>query len=61
MDDKYDGSSEIRECFLTYFVWYHPEEIPQELLEHDKSYKDYAHEAQKIHGPDVVVGARDAV
>ena len=56
MDEKYDGSSEIRECFLTYFVWFHPEEIPVELLEHDKSYKNYEQEAKKIHGPDVVVG-----
>lgn len=56
MDQKYDGSSEIRECFLTYFVWFHPEELPLELIEHDKSYVDYVHEAQKIHGPDVKVG-----
>lgn len=54
--DEYDGSSEIRECFLTYFVWFHPEEIPQDLLESDKGYKDYAHEARKIHGPDVKIG-----
>jgi hypothetical protein len=54
--DEYDGASEIRECFLTYFVWYHPEELPEELLEKDKSYKDYAHEAKKIHGEEVKVG-----
>jgi glycosyltransferase involved in cell wall biosynthesis len=54
--DGYDGSSEIRECFLTYFVWYHPEELPAELLEKDKSYKDYAHEAKKIHGDDATIG-----
>lgn len=56
MDEKYDGSSEIRECFLTYFIWFHPEELPKELIEHDKSYKDYVHEAKKIHGDDVQVG-----
>lgn len=55
--DHYDGSSEIRECFLTYFVWYHPEEIPSELLEKDKKYKDYVHEAKKIHGDGVRIGA----
>lgn len=56
MDDKYDGSSEIRECFLTYFVWFHPEELPRELIEHDKSYRDYEALAKSIHGPDVVIG-----
>lgn len=56
MDEKYDGSSEIRECFLTYFIWFHPEELPKELIEHDKSYKDYVHESKKIHGDDVQVG-----
>ena len=56
MDEKYDGSSEIRECFLTYFLWFHPEELPKQLIEHDKSYKDYVHEIQKIHGPDVTIG-----
>ena len=60
MDDKYDGSSEIRECFLTYFVWYHPEELPLDIIENDKGYKDYVVEAKKIHGPEVVVGARNA-
>jgi len=54
--DNYDGSSEIRECFLTYFVWFHPEELPKEILESDKPYKDYAHEAEKIHGSDVQIG-----
>lgn len=56
MDQKYDGSSEIRECFLTYFVWFHPEELPRELIEHDKTYRDYVHLAKQIHGPDVVIG-----
>jgi glycosyltransferase involved in cell wall biosynthesis len=58
--DAYDGASEIRECFLTYFVWYHPEELPDELLERDKKYKDYAHEARKNKGPDTVVGVSKA-
>lgn len=30
-EDGYDGSSEVRECFLSYFVLYHPEELPIEL------------------------------
>lgn len=54
--DEYDGSSEIRECFLTYFVWFHPEELPKEIIDKDKEFKDYAHEAEKIHGTDAVVG-----
>jgi glycosyltransferase involved in cell wall biosynthesis len=54
--DAYDGASEIRECFLTYFVWYHPEELPDEIIERDKDYKDYATEARKINGLDAVVG-----
>ncbi len=57
--DAYDGASEIRECFLTYFVWFHPEELPEELLEKDKNYKDYATEARKINGPDTVVGTKE--
>ena len=57
--DAYDGASEIRECFLTYFVWFHPEELPEELLEKDKNYKDYATEARKINGPDTVVGVKE--
>jgi len=52
----YDGASEVREAFLTYFVWYHPEELPKELLETDRAYKDYATEAKKIHGDDVKIG-----
>lgn len=54
--DVYDGASEIRECFLTYFIWYHPEELPVELLEKDKAYKDYRCEAKKIHGNTVKIG-----
>lgn len=54
--DHYDGASEIRESFLTYFVWFHPEELPAEILEKDKPYRDYAHEARKIHGDDVKIG-----
>jgi hypothetical protein len=29
----YDGSSEIREGFYTYFIYYHPEEMPEDLKE----------------------------
>jgi glycosyltransferase involved in cell wall biosynthesis len=55
--NQYDGASEIRECFLTYFVWFHPEELPEEILERDKNYKDYAVEARRIHGDAVQIGA----
>ena len=48
--------TEIREGFLTYFVWHHPEELPKELIEEDKDYMDYVAEAKKIHGEDVKVG-----
>jgi glycosyltransferase involved in cell wall biosynthesis len=48
--------TEIRETFLTYFVWFHPEELPKEFLIEDKDYMDYVAEAKKIHGSDVVVG-----
>lgn len=53
----YDGSSEIRECFLTYFLWFHPEELPKELITTDLNYKDYVSECRKIHGPDVTIGS----
>lgn len=54
--EHYDGASEIRECFLTYFVWFHPDELPLEIVASDKDFKDYAHEAKKIHGEDVKIG-----
>ena len=28
-EDGYDGSSEVRECYLTYFKLYHPEELEE--------------------------------
>lgn len=52
-DSKY---TEVREGFLTYFLWYHPEEIPIALIEEDKDYMDYVEEAKKIHGRAVKVG-----
>ena len=52
-DQRY---TEIREGFLNYFIWHHPEELPMELIERDKEYMDYVEEAKKIHGTDVVVG-----
>lgn len=30
-EDGYDGSSEVRECFLSYFILYNPKELPPEL------------------------------
>ncbi len=42
--------TEIREGFLTYFIWYNPQELPKELLEQDKHYMDYEAEVKKIHG-----------
>jgi len=55
---SYDAKfTEIREAFLTYFIWYHPEELPQELIAEDKDYMDYVEESKKIHGPDIKVGS----
>ncbi len=54
---SYDSQyTEVREGFLTYFLWFHPEELPKYLIEEDKDYMDYVAEAQKIHGPEVKVG-----
>lgn len=48
---SYDAKfTEIREGFLTYFIWYHPEELPSELIEQDKDYMDYLAEIKRIHG-----------
>ncbi len=48
---SYDAKfTEIREGFLTYFIWYHPEELPSELIEQDKDYMDYPAEIKCIHG-----------
>ncbi len=58
---SYDAKfTEIREGFLTYFIWYHPEELPKELIAEDKDYidyMDYVEESKKIHGPDIKVGS----
>lgn len=54
---SYDSQyTEVREGFLTYFIWHHPEELPGELLEEDKDYMDYEAEAKRIHGDDVKLG-----
>jgi len=48
---SYDAKfTEIREGFLTYFIWYHPEELPSKLIEQDKDYMDYSAEIKRIHG-----------
>ncbi len=48
---SYDSKfTEIREGFLTYFIWHNPEELPQELIEQDKDYMDYTLEIKRIHG-----------
>ena len=48
---SYDAKfTEIREGFLTYFIWYHPEELPSELIEQDKAYMNYPAEIKRIHG-----------
>ena len=44
--------TELREGFLTYFIWYNPDELPKELIEQDKHYMDYEAEIKKIHGED---------
>lgn len=50
---SYDAKfTEIREGFLTYFIWYHPEELPRELIEQDMDYMDYVSEIERIHGED---------
>lgn len=54
--DSYDGSSEVREQFLAYFVYYHPEELDPALALADKQrgYIDYVAEISKIHGEEAV-------
>jgi glycosyltransferase involved in cell wall biosynthesis len=54
---SYDSEyTEIREGFLTYFLWYHPEELPYDLIVEDSDYMDYILEAKKLHGAEVQVG-----
>ncbi len=45
--------TEIREGFLAYFIWYHPEELPKELLNQDKDYMDYSRAIKRIHGQEL--------
>ena len=35
-ENGYDGASEVREAFLCYFILYHPEEMPNNLIEEYK-------------------------
>jgi len=42
--------TEIRECFLTYFLWFHPEELSKDLIDQDKDYMVYPDIIAKIHG-----------
>ena len=44
-----DGTSEIREGFLSFFVLLHPERMPIEFIESDRAYKNYRAEVQTIH------------
>lgn len=49
---EYDGASEVREGYYSYFVWYHPEELTQAMVNSDTSGFDYDLEITLIHGPD---------
>jgi len=46
-----DGTSEVREGWLAYYVYLHPEELPLRYLVDDLAYVDYRREVQIIHGP----------
>ena len=46
-----DGTSEWREAFLAYYVYFRPSQMPFNLIEQDKMYKDYRAECRTIHGP----------
>jgi glycosyltransferase involved in cell wall biosynthesis len=46
-----DGTSEWREGFLSYYLYFHPECMPLDLIERDRPYKDYRKECLVIHGP----------
>lgn len=46
-----DGTSEVREGFLAYHLFLHPETMPPDLIEADREYMRYAAEARTIHGP----------
>ena len=46
-----DGTSEVREGWLAYYVYLHPEELPLRYVVDDLAYADYRREVQIIHGP----------
>lgn len=46
-----DGTSEVREGFLAYYVYLHPERMCPDWVEADRHYMDYASEVRTIHGP----------
>lgn len=51
-----DGTSEWREGFLAYYVYFHPEQMPPSLAVFDKAagYMDYAASVRIIHPPEKV-------
>jgi glycosyltransferase involved in cell wall biosynthesis len=47
-----DGTSEVREGFLAYFVFLHPGEMPTNVFEYDRAHGiDHAKDTRIIHGP----------
>ncbi len=46
-----DGTSEVREGFLAFFLYLHPERMPLELIDADRNYLDYRQEAKVVWGP----------
>jgi len=48
-----DNVPEVREGYKAYFIYLHPEELTQELINTDPTGIDYASEIVQIHGPEV--------
>lgn len=46
-----DGTSEVREGWLAYYVYLHPEELSLRFVVDDLDYMDYRREVLTIHGP----------
>jgi hypothetical protein len=46
-----DGTSEVREAFLAYYVYLHPTQMPREFIDRDREYMDYEKAWQIIWGP----------
>lgn len=46
-----DGTSEVREGFLAYYVFLHPERMSLDVIDADRAYCDYRKEVKIIWGP----------